>query len=496
MNKLKFSILSVALLFGLQTAKAQFQATYKSLDTHQMPEWFQDAKFGIYTHWTPTTVGNELAGVGWYPYYMYADRSWDRTGQPMPDSLNKGAHWAYNVHKEKFGDQKEFGWKDVIKTFQPKSFDAAAWAELFQEAGARFAGPVAIHHDGYAMWNSDVTRWNAINMAGIDPSAELEKEIRKRGMKYIASFHHSHTWRYFVPSYQYDGANPAFEDLYFKPHKGDDPLSPQFRKWWRGLLDEYITKYNPDMVWLDMGTRIIPNDLMYPFLADYYNYGVANNKEVATTVKNYSPYLPGAIVDYEKGRVKDVQEKAWLTDDTMTPAWFHSSRKSTKDANDIIDALVDIVSKNGCLLLNVGPDSDGNIPENEKEMLKQIGAWLKVNGEGIYNTRPWKIAAEGPTVLEKEGSFIKKNLAYTSKDIRYTRTKDEKVVFGIVLDRPQGKLLLKSVSKKDKVKEVFLLGYGGSLKWEQTKNGLEIEMPEEVAEAFAYTFKLSLKKGI
>ncbi|VGO11901.1 hypothetical protein PDESU_00449 [Pontiella desulfatans] len=482
-------------VLAVGSAAAAFEANFQSLDQHQAPEWFKDAKFGIYTHWTPTTMGNEIAGVGWYPFFMYADVSIERSSgegkrQGEPTEVNTGPHWAYTEHVKKYGDPSAFGWKDLLKTFQPKSFDAAEWAELFQEAGARFAGPVAIHHDGYAMWDSQVTRWCAQQQAGFDPSNQLEREIRRRGMKYIASFHHSHTWRYFLPSYRHDGADPEFVDLYFEPHQYGDPLSPRFKKWWRGLLDEYIEKYSPDMIWLDMGTRDIPDDMMYSFLADYYNHGLSEEKEVATTVKSYSPYLPGAIVDYEKGRVKDLQEKPWLTDDTVAPGWFHSGRPGVKTANDVIDILADIVSKNGCLLLNVGPTSDGVIPEEEKQILRTVGTWLKVNGEAIYGTRPWHTAGEGPTVIKESKGFLK-NLHYTAEDIRYTRTKDNRTVYAIVLDKPEGSLLMKVVRGTDAIKTVSLLGYDGGIKWVQEADGLRVSIPQSITPAHAYVFKLN-----
>ncbi|MDF7824596.1 alpha-L-fucosidase [Pontiellaceae bacterium B12227] len=494
--KMQFPVYAalVVVILSSVSAHAEFEATFESLDTHQAPEWFKDAKFGIYTHWTPTTVGNEIAGVGWYPFYMYSDVTINRYPPMMghPSATNEGPHWAYTEHVKRFGEPKDYGWKDLLKTFQPKSFDAAEWADLFQEAGARFAGPVAIHHDGYAMWDSKVTRWNAKTQAKFDPSKELEREIRKRGMKFIASFHHSHTWRYFVPSYRHDGTDPDYVDLYNEPHNYGDPLSPRFKKWWRGLLDEYIAQYNPDMIWMDMGTRDIPNELMYPFLADYYNHGLKEGKEVATTVKSYSPYLPGAIIDYEKGRVKELQETAWLTDDTVAPGWFHSSRPGVKTANDVIDILADIVSKNGCLLLNVGPTSEGVIPDAEKEILRTVGAWLKVNGEAIYETRPWHTAGEGPTVIEKSAGFLK-TLKYTAEDIRYTCTKDKKTVYAIVLDKPVGRARFKSVLEIEGVHEISLIGFDAPVAWKQTDQGLAVEMPNGAQDAHAYVFKLKMK---
>lgn len=467
-----------------------YEADPKSLNKHPVAQWFIDAKFGIYTHWTPTTIGNEVAGVGWYPFYMYQEHA------TLDHGLEKTAdegHWTYKAHVEKFGDPRQFGWKDVVKTFQPTRFDAAEWASLFHEAGAKFAGPVAMHHDGYAMWDSQVTRWNAGGMAGIDPSGDLEKEIRKRGMKFIASFHHGKTWDYYVPSYDYDGSDPEYVDLYFEPHKKGDPLSPRFLTWWRGVLDEYIEKYDPDMIWFDMGQRFVPDPVMNKFLADYYNHGVQRGAEVATTRKNYSKALPGAIVDYEKGRVKDMQDAPWLTDDTMAPSWFNSSRKPKHDANELIDILADVVSKNGCLLLNVAPTSDGAIIDSERKTLREIGAWLKVNGEAIYKSRPWRVAGEGPTVLEKSGSFLKK-LSYTAKDIRYT-TQGPNTLYAIVLGRPKGEVLLSSLNaeEQDKIKSVVLLEGGKELDWTAGEDGLRVTFPKGTSNTHAYTFRIEME---
>ena len=485
---MKFVIyMTLAVALVVDCACAEFEATFESLDTHQAPEWFRDAKFGIYTHWTPNTIGNELIPTGWYGHDMYVD---DPAYSRNP-STAKGQAPAYKAHVKKYGSPAEFGWKDLVKTFQPRSFNAEEWVDLFEEAGAKFAGPVAMHHDGYAMWDSEVTRWNAGDMAGFDPSAELAEEIRKCGMHYIASFHHGKTWDYFHASYRFDGSDPDYVDLYWEPHTKGDPPSPRFLKWWRGVLDEYIEKYDPEMIWFDMGARLVPKNTMYPFLAHYYNHGLKEGKEVATTCKNYSTYLPGSIVDFEKGRAKEIKPKPWLTDDTMAPKWFNSKWPLKQDANDIVDALADIVSKNGCLLLNVAPTSDGVILESEKEILRSIGAWLKVNGEAIYSTRPWHTPAEGPTVLEKEGSFLRKKLIYTHEDIRYTRSKDEKTVFAIVLDKPEaGTVHMKSVHADDGINSVSMLGYGGELSWKQQDDGLHVTMPTGIDFSHAYVFRM------
>ena len=212
MKRYNFSALMslvCVVMLSLSCSVFQSQNTYKadweSLKEHEIPEWFRDAKFGIYTHWGPVTVGAEdgPGGVQWYGQNMYVEKS---------------PTFAY--HRERFGDQNNVGYKDIIGLFRAEKFDADEWAELFAAAGAKFAGPVAIHHDNFAMWDSAYTKWDSADKGPKrDITGELEKAITRRGMKFIATFHHAFSWRYFEPSYKFDGADPEYAGLYCNFHE-------------------------------------------------------------------------------------------------------------------------------------------------------------------------------------------------------------------------------------------------------------------------------------
>ena len=218
-------------------AKGPFQPNWESLKAHQDPEWFRDAKFGIYTHWGPVTVGAEdgPSGGQWYGHSMYD------TNSP-----------TFKYHQKKYGDQHTVGYKDIIPKFTAEKFNADDWADLFAKAGAKFAGPVAVHHDNFAMWNSQLTRWNSQNMGPHrDITGELEKTIRAHGMKFITTFHHGYAWRYFEPAFKFDAADGENADLYTEVHARKAPASQHFQDVWLAMVDEVLNKYQPDLIWFD-----------------------------------------------------------------------------------------------------------------------------------------------------------------------------------------------------------------------------------------------------
>jgi len=500
-----FFVLSLLLYSQeVQTKSSQqkYQPTWGSLKQHSDPEWFKDAKFGIYTHWGPITFANLENPDGWYGNHMYMDSviiKWDR------EIVAFKPHRTYIYHVKKWGDPTEFGYKDLIYLFKPTRFDAEKWAELFKRAGAQFAGPVAIHHDNFAMWDSKVTRWNIKRIANIDVVGELEKAIRKRGMKFFVSFHHSYSWFYYYPSYRFDGKNLEYEDLYCPVHRLCDRPNKKYLKLWYGKIDEVLVKYKPDLIWFDFGLGYIPERYRKKLLARYYNLGVVWGKEVGVCYKNKEefkkPTLPdeAGILDFERGRANKLLKDVWLTD-TSVSSWFYNVRSENraKTTNEIVDMLVDIVSKNGCLLLNVPPKPDGTIPEFAQKILLNIGGWLKVNGEAIYGTRPWIIYGEGPMKLKEGGHFSEKNkIVYTAKDIRFTTKNND--LFAIFLDWPQNnKVVIQSLKSNSiigtkKIRSIILLGSNKQLKWKQTDQGLEIELPSKKPCKYAYSLKISLE---
>ncbi|GAG40401.1 unnamed protein product, partial [marine sediment metagenome] len=249
----------------------RFKPTWESLAKHETPEWFRDAKFGIYTHWGPVTVGAEdgPGGVQWYGCNMY-----------KPNSP------TFEYHRKRFGDQHQVGYKDIVPLFKAEKFDAEQWARLFAASGAKFAGPVAIHHDNFAMWDSALTEWDSMDKGPKrDITGELEKAIRKRGMKFIATFHHGFSWRYFEPSYKYDGADPKYAGLYCQAHEPDAPPTQEFMEQWLDKVNEVVGKYEPDLIWFDFGLGNEQRNCIRPeyqrrMFADYYNWAVRNNRQV------------------------------------------------------------------------------------------------------------------------------------------------------------------------------------------------------------------------
>lgn len=467
-----------------------YEYTWESVSKYpKAPEFFLDAKFGIYTHWGPITVASDYpgfkGGVQWHGRNMYNKKN-----------------AAFKYHKERFGDPREFGYKDLTRLFNPEKFNAEEWAEIFARSGAKFAGPVAIHHDNYAMWDSEVTRWNSMDgTPHRDFTGELSKAIKAKGMLFFTSFHHSYTWNYFSHSYDYDAADGKNKDLYCEPHDELTPPTREFLDTWLAKVDEVVNKYEPDMIWFDMGFGwLIPDEYQIRMFADYYNWAAKKGKDVAVFHKAEKTQRYSGIIDFERGRAAGKTSYPWLTDTSLGP-WFHDPDRPYYEADQLIDILIDIISKNGCMLLNVGPRADGSITPEAKQILAEMGDWLKVNGEGVFATRAWKVFGEGPTRLGKGGGFSEKHdFHYTANDIRFTQSKDAKTVFAFLLDWPKNKTKTISSFTADngmsaaQIKKISLLGSTETIKFNDTQNGLQLSLPEQQPCKNAYCLKFELKK--
>lgn len=483
--------------FLISTAQTgSFVSSEESLSKHETPQWFKDAKFGIYAHWGPVSEAFEGTDpdkwyAGWHGMKMYEDGKVVATKSGKPTT-------NFTHHLEKYGHPSEKGYIEIIESFEPTAFDAKEWAELFKKSGARFAGPVAMHHDNFAMWDSESTRWNSMNYGGIDPSAELKKEIEARGMKFMASFHHAFTWKYFAPAHAHGNINKKDFDLYTSPHSldSDTPDERFYAEWW-AKLKEYIDVYQPDLLWFDWWLENMDEKTRYDFLSYYYNKGEEWGKEVGVCYKETTFSESMAIKDYERGRPNQPKDMVWLTD-TSPGAWFYRPGAEFKSPNELIDILVDIVSKNGLMLLNVPPNPDGSIPQEMVDLLTDMGAWLAVNGEAIYETRPWTVFGEGPTRLSEGGHKVEKiKIAYTEKDIRYTK-KSDKEFYAIVLDDPKGEIVLKTLSTdigvlNSEILSVSLIGSDAEIEWERSSRGLVLQTPSTLSSNYAHAFKITLK---
>ncbi len=457
-----------------------YKPEWTSLIQHPTPEWFKDAKFGIYFHWGVYSV--PAFGSEWYPRNMYI----------------KG-HRVFEHHRNTWGPQDQFGYKDFIPLFTAEHFDADEWADLFVKAGVKFFGPVAEHHDGFSMWNSRLTEYDAYDMGPRrDIVGELAEAARERGLKFMVSLHHARKWKHFEYAYDYDAGDPRYAQLYGMPHKPGIPESKDYLENWLGKAVEVVDNYQPDYVWFDFGWSEPPFEpYKRAFLAHYYNRGEEWGKNVVVTYKGDHLPLGAGELDLERGRLDSLREDYWITDTSIDRnSWCYITNPDYKDVNIMVDNIIDRVAKNGNTLMNIAPRPDGTIPEEQKERLLAIGEWLQVNGKAIYGTRHWYTYGEGPTEFEG-GSFIdKQKIVYTSEDIRFT-TKNN-TLYAIALDWPEDELLVKTLTVLDAgdIRSVTMLGIDEELEWEMTAEGLAVQMPKNKPCDYAYSIKIDYMKRL
>jgi alpha-L-fucosidase len=454
-------------------AVGPYRPDWDSLKAHnEAPEWFRDAKIGIYFHWGVYAVpayGNE-----WYARAMH---------------LKDGNRAYYPHHAATYGDPARFGYHDFIPRFTAEHFNAAEWVDLFVRTGAKFIGPVCEHHDGFSMWASRLTPWNAANMGPKrDITGELEKAIRARGLKFVTTFHHERTrvWYPRVEGWPTTSSDPRLQLLYMNI---DETL---FYQIFQAKLGEVIDKYRPDLIWFDGQMQEIPEPYHLNFLAYYFNQAAKSGQQVMVTTKKLQYPQEVSVLDFEKGRAKTLTPYPWLNDDTIsTGSWGYTADLKIKPAVEVLHDFIDAVAKNGHLLLNVSPKADGTIPQDQRDCLLAIGAWLKLNGEAIYNTRPWLEYGEGPNVLQNQGSFSG-TVAYGEKDLRYTRSKDGSILYVTALGWPKNGLRPTILQIDDAAAgKVELLGHRGAVSHRVQGKRIAIEVPSQAPGDHAYVFKLT-----
>jgi len=467
----------------------RFQSTWNSLRTLPSPQWLRDAKFGIYTHWGVYSVPAMGPNGTWYANSVYT----------QPDSPQR------KYHEATYGPLEKFGYKDFIPMFTGEKFNADEWAALFQKAGARFAGPVAEHHDGFSMWDTKYSEWNAAKMGPKrDVVGELSKAMKRRNMKFVTAFHHAENWFYFATwNKGYDSSDPRYSGLYGPIHDAGALPTKEFLDRWKGKIVEVIDNYDPDLIWFDFGLELVQERYKKDVLAYYFNRAEERKKDVTVTYKGHNLVPMVGVHDLELGQEREMTYNDWMTDSSVDTqgAWGYVRGAGFKSVDNLVDNLVDRVSKNGYLLLNVGPKPDGTIPDEAKERLLGLGKWLETNGEAIYGTTPWLIAGEGPTQLEKSGLFNENNdLKYTAQDIRFTSK--ENVLYATALDWPGEKIIIKSLAPSEdtwaglypsEIASITMLGDGNQLKWEMTKEGLVVATPKVKPGDHAFTFKITRK---
>ena len=464
-KKINNLILCAAIVFSLlpfeisAQKKDKFQPTWDSLKAnYRTPEWFNQAKFGIFIHWGLYAIPayhNE-----WYSRHMYGQFA--------------------QYHTEKYGAPDVFGYKDFIPMFKAENYNPDSWAKLFKGSGAKYVVPVAEHHDGFAMYDSKLTKWDAMDMGPHrDLIGDLAMAVRKQNLIFGLSSHRMehHTFMYPTTKLPTDLFDPKYADFYGPPQPGemnDGKATPAFQADWLARCEELVDKYKPQFFYFDNGVNVRDyDDVKLKFAAYYYNHVTD-----ATIATKEDAYLAGSIRDFEKALrgPKEIRAGAWEIDDQIaTNSWGYINDIKYRPTSSIIYELIDISSKGGNLLLNISPKADGTIPAEQQKILLDVGKWLAINGEAIYGSRAWTKFGEGEKGEQQFRFTVNKNVLY---------------VFG--LNAKDTEATVKSLSNSaGKIKKVELLGYKGKLKFTQDENGLKVKFPSENRSEFQYVLKIT-----
>lgn len=508
-----------------QQAKGPFQPTWESLQNYTVPEWYRNAKFGIWAHWGPQC---EPEHGDWYGRGMYEEGS---------------DHYKYHV--QKYGHPSKFGFKDVIHQWKAEKWDPDQLVALYKRVGAKYFFAMANHHDNLDLWNSKHQPWNSVN---VGPKKDLiggwAKAAKKQGLPFGVSVHAAHAWTWFETAQGSDKNGP----LAGVPYDGKLTKADGKAAWWQGMDPqelyaqnhalsenglhwewdkgasvpskaycdkflkrtlELIDKYEPELLYFD--DTVLPfyglNDVGLQLAAHHYNQSIKRNKGTLKAVVNgkilNEMQRKCLVWDIERGQSNVIEPFTWQTD-TCIGSWHYDKRvyenKSYKSAQTVIQTLADIVSKNGNLLLNIPVKGNGSIDDQEVVILEEIAAWMKINAECIFDTKPWKIFGEGPATTETAklsgpGFNEGKGKPFGAADMRFTTKGD--TLYAIVFGWPEnGKVKIKSLSdgnalRAAAVNKIELVG-GGELRFQRNSEALEVTLPEnKPALTYANVLKIS-----
>ncbi len=473
-------------------AAGPYRADWQSLSQSEVPEWYKDAKFGVFIHWGVYSV--PAFGSEWYPRLMYI--------QGSPENLHQVA-----TH----GPLTQFGYKDFVPMFKAEHYDPDAWAKLFKSAGFKYVVPVFEHHDGFAMYDSGLSDWTAVKMGPHrDLVGDLAKAIRAQGLHLGASSHRvEHDWFLEGGRHQDSDVNDPKYAAFYGPahpqHGAEEGLidnwtyvSQQWVDDWLARDAEIVEKYHPDLMYFDwwIGQPDVRRNLAR-FAAFYYNDSLAGKRPMGVVnYKMYAMETGAGVLDLERGQLPGIRKLYWQTDTSISnKSWGYIENDTFKTPQFVVHQLADIVSKNGNLLINIGPRPDGTIPEPVQHVLLDVGAWLEVNGEAIYGTRPWRVYGEGPTQVEAGQFHDTDTKPYTAEDFRFTTKGD--TLYAIELGWPTTREVtihsLGDLAGSQKVHSVVLLGSQAKISFDQQADGLHLKLPVEPGGKIAYAFKVQFK---
>jgi alpha-L-fucosidase len=489
-----------------EIAPGPFKPTDDSLKQYQYPDWFRDAKFGIWAHWGPQAVPRR---GDWYAKKMYIGGGDidPKTGKARPPDAD------YTDHLERYGHPSKEGYKDIIPLWTASKWDPEQLMALYKKAGAKYFVSMGTHHDNFFMWNSKIHRWNAVQMGPHKDVVGLwQKAAKENGLYFGVSEHLGASYTWFQTSHgadktgpmagvPYDGNDPQYQDLYHpKAAPGDNgwlSTDPQWHLEWFKSIKELIDNYHPDLLYSD--SKMPFGDVGRSMIAHFYNDNAARHGGTVQAVYNCKEASDGRWVqDLERGVMDSIDPQPWQTD-TSVGDWFYRTGQKYKTSSEVIQMLVDIVSKNGNLLINIVQTPEGDLEPDMLKTLDEIGAWTSVNGEGIYGTRPWKVygekPADAPTV--KSGGFNEGKVKYSAKDIRFTTKGD--ILYAFCLGVPTEDIRIASLGKDSKLADkpiasVEMLGSTDKQDWTQADDALIIKKPAKAPNTAAIGFKIAFAK--
>jgi alpha-L-fucosidase len=482
---------------GIEPEDGPFKGTRESLKSYQVPEWFRDAKFGMWAHWGPQSA---VEFGDWYARLMYIEGS-DQ----------------YNYHVEHYGHPSKFGMKDTIPLWKAEKFDPAYLIDLYKKAGAKYFMTMGVHHDNFDLWNSKHNKWNAANMGPkIDIVGAWRKAVRDAGLKFAISEHLWITYKWYSVSHgsdktgplagvPYDGAAPQTKDLYVDSDEvwtdlpwNEDQIPNWWKRHWHDRVLDLIDQHEPDLLYSDGSLPF--QEYGYSAVAHLYNTSIRRNGGKNEAIYFSKRTLDSAagicVLDRERGVLNDILDRPWQTD-TCIGDWHYKRGKTYKTPKVVVDMLVDIVSKNGNLMLNVPLPASGMPDPEELEVVAGITEWMAVNSEGIHGSRPWKKFGEGVTlqkVDQDEKAFNESaRKAFDATDVRFT-TKSG-ILYVFVMGQPKFRTTIRSLAtdtelQVGRITAVELIGHDGPVTWKQDQSGLVIDIPEKLPSLHAVSFRV------